>query len=207
MNIIRKPFKYTFVRATFWIIFANLAVFFVCNAIPDLKTILSLNVINCIGCKMWWQPFTYMFVHAGFQHILFNMLGLLFFGLGVERAIGSKEFLLMYFVCGVLSGLFSLAVYFFTGQHYVFLLGASGAVYAMLLAYAVTFPRSVILVWWIIPVPAPILVIIYALIEFFSQFGGGNVAHSTHLAGFGFAYLYFMIRMGINPWHIWFGRR
>lgn len=138
------------------------------------------------------------------------MLGLLVFGLQLEKAIGSKEFLLFYILCGALSGLFSFVVYTFTGQFKVRLLGASGAIYAVLFAYAVFFPRSIIMIWGIIPVPAPILILIYAIIEFVSNFyGTSNVSHLTHLFGFLAAWLYFVIRMGIHPVKIWkdtFGR-
>ena len=154
---------------------------------------------------MFWQFFTYMFMHGSFSHIFFNMLGLLMFGITLERAIGSKEFLLFYFFCGLLSGVCSYVVYLFSGQIYAFLLGASGALYAVLFAYAVFFPRSIIYIWGIIPVPAPILVLLYALIEIFDQIFGyrQGVAHLTHLFGFLAAYLYFVIRMGIHPIKIW----
>lgn len=84
-------------------------------------------------------------------------------------------------------------------------MGASGAIYAMLLAYAVIFPRSRIFIWGILPVPAPVLVIAYAVIELGSQIIGvsSNVAHMTHLAGFAFSWLYFVVRMGINPYKVW----
>lgn len=154
---------------------------------------------------MYWQFLTYMFLHSNLSHIVCNMLGLLFFGLALEKAIGSKEFVLFYFVCGALSGFFSFLVYRFTGQYRVFLLGASGAIYSVLFAYAVFFPRSVIFIWGIIPVPAPVMVLIYAIIELGSQFLGsrGNVAHMTHLFGFLAAWLYFVIRMGIHPLKVW----
>lgn len=84
------------------------------------------------------------------------------------------------------------------------LIGASGAIYGILFAYAVIFPRSRIFIYGLIPVPAPILVLIYAIIEFFSQFFSSlNVAHQAHLAGFGFAFLYILIRMGVNPIKVW----
>ena len=154
---------------------------------------------------MYWQFISYMFMHGSFQHVFFNMLALLVFGFRLEKAIGSREFLLFYLLCGALSGFFSFLVYKYTGQMSVRLLGASGAVYAILFAYAVFFPRSVFFIWGIIPVPAPILVLIYALIELGSQFfgRGTNVAHMTHLFGFFAAWLYFVIRMGIHPVKIW----
>ncbi len=153
---------------------------------------------------MLWQFVTYMFVHANIRHLLLNMLGLFFFGLGVERAIGSKEFLLFYFTTGILSAVLSFILYYFSGNYRVLLLGASGAVYAVLFAYAVCYPRSIIYLWWVIPVPAPIMVFIFALIEVVNGFfSSSNVAHFTHLFGFLVALLYFLIRMGVNPLKIW----
>lgn len=207
MNIIRKPFKYTNKNATLWLIAANLLVFFYFNFFNIFRlneNAFALNVAGFVCSKMFWQPVTYMFIHAGWSHVFFNMLGLLFFGIAVEKAIGTKEFLMVYFVIGIFSGLFSVLFYFLAEQPYVSLVGASGAIYGILFAYAVIFPRSVIYIWGLIPVPAPILVFVYALIEFFSQFfSGSHVAHYTHLAGFGFAFLYFIVRMGINPLKIW----
>ena len=83
-------------------------------------------------------------------------------------------------------------------------MGASGAIYAVLFAYAVCFPRSKLYVWGILPVPAPILVLVYAIIEIVEQFiSSSNIAHMTHLFGFAAAWLYFLIRMGIHPIKIW----
>lgn len=205
----RRPFKYQFTRNTLTIIFINIIVFAICYFMPEVgKRILfygSLNPINFEHNHMYWQIFTYMFIHQNISHIFFNMIGLLVFGLSLERTIGSKEFTLFYLVTGVLSALFSWLVYKFTGQYRVFLLGASGAIYAVLFAYAVFFPRSIIYIWGIIPVPAPIMVLIYTIIELGSEFFGarGNVAHLTHLFGFFAAWLYFVIRMGIHPVKIW----
>lgn len=207
MNFLRKPFKYTNGKATLWLIAANLLVFFYFNFFNIFnlnERAFALNVAGLVFSKMFWQPVTYMFMHSGWNHIFFNMLGLLFFGAMVERALGTKEFLLMYFSVGILSGLFSVLFYYLTGNYYVSLVGASGAIYGILFAYAVIFPKSVIFIWGIIPVPSPLLVVLYALIEFFSQFFSySNVAHYTHLAGFGFAFLYFVVRMGINPFKVW----
>lgn len=204
MNLIRKPFRYSFFNATFVIIAANIVVFLAVNMFPGLYPRLGLSVINCVGRGFWWQPVTYMFVHSGFTHILLNMFGIFMFGLQVERAIGSKEFLLFYFLCGILDGVISLALYFFSGYYYVNLVGASGALYSILLIFAVLFPKSIIGVYGIIPVPAPLLVLGYAVIELGSHFrGGSNVAHLTHLTGFAIAWLYLIVRMGLHPIKIW----
>jgi membrane associated rhomboid family serine protease len=148
----------------------------------------------------FWQLITYMFVHANFSHILFNMLGLFFFGVQVERRMGSSEFLLFYLLTGFMAGLFSLLVFYLTGS-VIILLGASGAVFAVLLAFATFFPDANIYIFGLIPVRAPLLVTGYAVIELVSQFLSvrSGVAHLTHLAGFGFAFLYFLIRFEINP--------
>jgi len=204
MNIIRKPFRYTYFNATFVIIGINIAMFLLTMIMPRLQIILGLSVVGTIGYHWWWQVVTYMFIHGGYSHIIFNMLGLFFFGVMVEKALGSKEFLLLYFLCGTLDGLVSLAVYYFTGQYTAFLIGASGALYSVLLVYAVIYPRSVISIWGIIPVPAPILVIAYAVIELFSQFFvSDNIAHLTHLTGFAIAWIYLFVRMGLHPVKIW----
>ena len=148
-----------------------------------------------------WQFITYMFTHGGFSHILFNMLGLFFFGMQVERRIGSHEFLLFYLLTGVLAGILSFIIYYLTGSYNVILLGASGSIFAVLFAFAVYFPNAKIYIMGIFPVKAPMLVIAYTVLELFSQITSSRtgVAHLTHLAGFGFAYMYFIIRLGINP--------
>lgn len=147
-----------------------------------------------------WQLFTYMFVHGSFNHLLFNMLSLFIFGSMVEKRIGSKEFLLFYLLTGLFGGIASFVSYYLAGTN-VILVGASGAIYGVMLMFAVFYPYSVIFVFGFIPVRAPILVILYAIIELSSHvFGrGGNVAHLTHLSGLVFGYLYCRIRMRINP--------
>jgi membrane associated rhomboid family serine protease len=157
-----------------------------------------------------WTFVTYMFVHdpSGFGHILFNMFGLFIFGMHVERQIGSLEFLLYYFVTGALAGVLSFGVYYFTGNYYVALMGASGALFAVELAYAVLFPDSIIYIWGILPLRAPVMVLGYTALELFFQLTGGrgNVAHLTHLAGFAFGWFYFVIRFGVSPWRRLLGR-
>lgn len=206
--ILRRPFPYVYRRYALLLILINFIIFGLGYFSKDLdsfvKAVCSMSPKNILKYKAYWQFITYMFVHNDIRHIVFNMLALLVFGLGVEKAVGSREFLLFYLVCGTLSGFFSFLVYLYFGKN-VYLLGASGAIYAVLFAYAVTYPRSVILIWGLIPVPAPVLVLIYALIEMGSQFfgNGSNVAHMTHLFGFLAAWLYFVLRMGIHPVRIW----
>lgn len=205
MKFLHKPFRYTFKNATLFLVIINAVVFFVTNMFPRLSIFLGLSVAGCIGYGFLWQPLTYMFVHGGWMHLICNMIGLYCFGIMVEKAVGTKEFILMYFLCGIFDGLISMLIYYFTGQYGTLLVGASGAIYSILLFFSVFFPRSILRIWGIIPVPAPLLIVVYAIIEIGSQFTGarGNVAHLTHLTGFVLAWIYLVVRMGINPVKVW----
>jgi membrane associated rhomboid family serine protease len=150
-----------------------------------------------------WQFLTYMFVHdpRRWSHILFNMLGLFIFGIQVERRMGSREFILYYLFTGGMAGLLSFVVYFFSGTNAV-LLGASGAVFAVELAFAAFYPDAMIYIWGIIPLRAPVMVLGYTVLELFFSLTGmqRGVAHLTHLFGFAAGWVYFLVRFGINPW-------
>ena len=186
MSLLDRRFRYSFNHVTLILILINFVVFYLSRFSRDMTTTFALNPILCFHKKMWWQVFTYMFMHGSWKHLLFNMLGLLFFGISVERGLGSKEFLLFYLLTGTLSGLMSLAVYLATGNYGVFLVGASGAVYGVLLAFAVLYPRARIFVFYILPLPAPLVVIGFAAIELFNEVFGlyNGIAHATHLFGF-----------------------
>jgi membrane associated rhomboid family serine protease len=200
-SIISRRFRdNTYRNYTLRLIIINLLVFFVTDLVSS-RAVLYLAMIPSLVLRGWvWQFVTYMFVHGNLTHLLFNMLSLFIFGSMVEKRIGSKEFLLFYLLTGFFSGIASFVSYYLSGTNAI-LVGASGAIYGVLLMFAVFFPYSVIFVFGILPVRAPILVIIYAGIELYSQvFGrGGNIAHLTHLSGLIFAYLYCRIRMKINP--------
>lgn len=204
-SLLRRPFRYSFFNATFILIAINICLFIFTELFPQLYYYLSLNVLYVTQGHCYWQFFTYMFVHSSITHILFNMIGLFFFGVTTERALGSKEFLLLYLLSGVVCGIVSFFIYWISGAYFTLLLGASGAIYAILLAYAVIFPRAQIFLFGILPIPAPILIAIYAAIEIVSQLFNlqQNVANLTHLTGFAFAWVYFLVRMGINPWKEW----
>ncbi|GMO33632.1 MAG: rhomboid family intramembrane serine protease [Termitinemataceae bacterium] len=207
MNILRKPFKYSFFNAALFLIGINVAVFFLQN-ISSITGYLAMNPLLVLNGWVW-QFVTYMFAHQGMSHLLFNMLALFVFGFELERYLGSKEFLLYYLLTGTLAGIFSFVVYVLTGAFYVHLLGASGAIFAIQLAYACIFPDSVLRIWGIIPMRAPVLVLVFTALEiFYSVFGIQNgVAHLTHLAGVGFGALYFVVRWRANPIKLMLGKR
>jgi membrane associated rhomboid family serine protease len=204
MNIIRQPFRYQNNGAVYWLIGINILVFMAMYFLGLRRLAYYLSMIPGLVLRGWvWTFVTYMFVHGGFSHILFNMLALFIFGIQVERYMGSREFLLFYFLTGTLAGVFSFVVSYLTGAYGVILMGASGAIFAVELAYAVFYPDSIIYLWGILPLRAPVMVLGFTALELASSVFGLNrgVAHLTHLAGFGFAWLYFLIRLGMNPWN------
>jgi membrane associated rhomboid family serine protease len=141
-----------------------------------------------------WQPLTYMFLHStgGFGHILFNMLALWMIGTELERTWGTRFFTKYYLITGVGAGLTSLLLAAFSDTfYYSVTVGASGAIYGLLLAYAMYFPHRM-LILFIFPVPARIAVIILGAIAFLSSMNGtgGGIAHTAHLGGLVVGYLY-----------------
>jgi len=205
MSKIRQPFRYENNGTVYWLIGINVLIFVAMRYFGFRSWIYYLSMIpGLVVQRGWiWTFVTYMFVHdiSGFTHILFNMLALFIFGTHVERQMGSREFLLFYFVTGALAGVFSFVVYYLTGSYRVILMGASGAIFAVELAYAIFFPSSIIYLWGILPLRAPVMVLGFTALELASSIFSLNqsVAHLTHLAGFGFGWLYFVIRFGINP--------
>ena len=138
---------------------------------------------------MIWQFVTYMFLHGGLFHILFNMLMLFMFGNEMERYWGSRRFLTYYMITGIGAGICSWIVGM--GSE-IPIIGASGAIYGLLLAYGLTFPNRIILLGLLIPVKAKWLVIILGAIAFVSSIEGANtgVAHIAHLGGMLVGYLF-----------------
>jgi membrane associated rhomboid family serine protease len=209
MNSIRKPFRYRYDNTVLFLIGINILVYIMQQINPGLTSYLALNPVNIVRHGFYWQFVTYMFAHGGLSHILFNMLALFLFGSQVERRMGSKEFLAYYFSTGILAGLLSFVIYRATGSYGVFLMGASGAIFAVQLAYATLFPDSVIYLWGILPLKAPVMVLGFTALELFSSLTGfrSGVAHLTHLGGFALGWIYFLVRFGANPWIYLIGKR
>ena len=140
-----------------------------------------------------WTIITYMFLHAGFSHILFNMLGLFFFGPRVEARLGSSRFVQLYFISGISGALLSIA---FAPNSAI--IGASAAVFGVMLAFAMFWPRDQILIWGIIPVEARWLVVITTVLALYSGLGGsrGGVADFAHLGGYLGAWIFLRL---VNP--------
>ena len=177
---------------------------------PVVKNLIIINVLVYMAtallpvgneiirfCALWFgaSPFgefhsyqfvTYMFLHASVEHIFFNMFALWMFGRTLEYELGSKRFLIYYMVCGVGAALIQLATAYLTGEMPIQLVGASGAVMGLLLAFGVMHPNAVIMLL-IPPIPmkAKWFVVIYGVIELFLGWTGFgcNVAHFAHVGG------------------------
>lgn len=138
---------------------------------------------------MLWQFVTYMFLHGGIFHIFFNMLTLYMFGNDLERRWGTRRFLNYYFITGVGAGVCSWLV---AVNSNVSVIGASGAIYGLLLAYGLAYPNRIVYLNFLLPVKVKWLVLIMGAIAFVSTVGGGEpgVANIAHLGGMAVGYLY-----------------
>lgn len=132
-----------------------------------------------------WQLVTYMFMHASFDHLFFNMFALWMFGYVLENFWGGKRFLLYYLVCGIGAGLLNLLI-----PGWSITVGASGAVYGILLAFGMMFPNERIYLYFLLPIKAKWFVIGYAAIELLEGlFRMDGIAHFAHLGGMLFGLL------------------
>ena len=167
------------------LLFANIGVFFLQNTVRWV-TSAFIFVPNDI-LRTPWTIITYMFLHAGMMHLVFNMMGLFFFGPRVEERLGSRRFVNLYFLSGISGALVS-----FVTSPGAAVLGASAAVFGVMLAFAWFWPDMPIHIWGIIPIPARMLVIITTVLSLWSGLGGvrSNVAHFAHLGGYAGAFLY-----------------
>ncbi len=178
---------------------ANVALFLaeglLSNSVP-LQGWLGLNPASVVRSFWIWQLVTYMFMHGGLFHILFNMLALWMFGAELERIWGTRYFLKFYFACGVGAGvptvLFSLLPFAAANSLWgSVVVGASGAILGLLLAYVMYFPDRQILMFMVFPMAVKYAVILIGAIALYSSFAdtGGGVANITHLGGLVVGYL------------------
>jgi membrane associated rhomboid family serine protease len=204
----------------------------------DLTDILGLHFFKATDFRVY-QLITYMFMHANFGHLFFNMFALWMFGNTLENIWGSQRFLLFYMVCGIGAGLCQELVQYIqystvladyatvnTGGQIIPMssylnmmntVGASGAIYGLLLAFGMMFPNSMIYLYFLFPIKAKWFVIGYAVIELVSGLSGGsNVAHFAHLGGmlFGLLLILYWKKNGLSgpnfdlkKWKGWFWSR
>jgi membrane associated rhomboid family serine protease len=180
-----------------WLLISNVAVylvyFFLADRLPWLFFPLQL-IPHMVVFGAVWQLFTWLFLHDphGVLHILFNMLALWMFGTPVEQTWGTRRFLQYYFLCGVGSGICVVLVNLLIGNWDQPTIGASGAIFGLLLAFGMLFPEQEILFMFLFPMKAKYAVMIYGAIAFLGTLSpGGTVSHLAHLGGmiFGFVYI------------------
>ena len=152
---------------------------------------------------MIWQPVTYLFFHGGIWHVLINMFVLWMFGSELERLWGKLRFLKYYFITGIGSGMITALLNLSSITPVV---GASGAVFGVLMAYGITYPNRTIYLYGIIPIRSMLFVIAVGFIAFVSSFDGtSRISHITHLSGMIIGYLILKRRWQFND--IWFSIR
>ncbi len=170
-----------------WLIGINVGVFLLQNFNPMVTEVFGL-VPEQVWPGRLYTLITYAFLHGGVGHIFFNMLTLYFFGGDLDLFLGRRRFLILYFGSALAGGI--AAVLFLRGP--VVVIGASGALFGLLAAYAVYFPHTEVLLWFLLPLKMWVLVSLWIGISlFYSVFGsGGGIAYLAHLGGavFGLAY-------------------
>lgn len=202
---VRKP-----VSIVFLLIVVNVLLFllnaFLFPETDRLTEVLCMNGSTLASPSQWYRLLTYGFVHSPkvLMHIVGNMIALGFFGRAIERKYGSREFLFFY-LTAVLCGGLLWGILNYNTQDPTSMLGASGAITAVLILFAINFPKVTILLNFFIPVPAWLLGIGYIIYDLYGASSGtSNVAHEVHLAGAGFAVLYYLAKFRLERFYAWF---
>jgi membrane associated rhomboid family serine protease len=167
------------------LLIANVVMFIATRAAPSLYY--GLALVPMAAVVRPWTVVTYMFLHADLTHIFFNMIGLFFFGPRLEMWLGGKDFLKLYFLSGIGGAAFT---FLFQPQFPV--VGASGAVYGVLLAFAMIWPRERIYIWGVLPIQAWLLAALLVGGSLWAGLTGSQsgIAHFAHLGGLGFGFAY-----------------
>lgn len=188
-----------------WLLIANSILFVVYflaagSSIGAFLNLFALVPRSVIGSLAVWQLVTYLFLHSpfGFGHILVNMLTLWMFGTPLESVWGTRRFLRFYFFCGVGAGICVVVANAVAGTMGTRTIGASGAIYGLLLAFGMMFPRAVIYFFGLFPIEARWYVLIMGVVVFLSALGdsGGGVSHFAHLGGMLFGYVWLRFGLG-----------
>jgi len=183
-----------------WLLIANIAIFilayiFKASRLDSLFSDFRLVPAQVVQTFAVWQLVTYMFLHSGIGHILWNMLALWMFGVELEKLWGTKRFLKFYFICGICAGLTVVISAYVFGDTETATVGSSGAILGILMAYGITFAEQTILFGFIFPMKAKYFVMIVGAIVFLQSYSAtigkqrGSVAVMAHLGGLITGYL------------------
>src|SRR6266403_733496 len=180
-----------------WLLISNTAIFVLCFLFPSRSVFewFALSPEMVLKHFAVWQLVTYMFLHGGIEHILFNMLALWMFGMTLEQDWGTRRFLKYYFLCGIGAGLCDVAINGIMGNWGTHTIGASGAIYGLLLAFGVLYPNQTVLFFFIFPMKAKYMVMIVGAIAFLGALNvNSGVSNFAHLGGMAFGYAYLRMR-------------
>lgn len=201
------------------IIGINVFAFLIINKlIPNLFYIFSLNIGTAadfldkqnklieftVNQNAYWQILTSMFLHGNLMHLIFNMYGLLIFGKPLEEKLGKIKFLSFYLTVGILANIASVIFINLTPNDPVSLVGASGAIMGVLLAFGVYYPETTLLLFFVIPIKVNWAILLYAALELYFEISNrlressSIIAHFTHLFGLLFGFLYLLLFFRIN---------
>lgn len=172
------------------LIIANVALYVMSWLVAgQFNQLFGLVPVKVLSERWVWQPFTYMFLHGSLLHLLFNLLAIWMFGMPLEAQWGPREFLKFYLVCGVGAALFNVAL---APSSPVPVIGASGAVYGLLVAFAMAFPDAVVYLYAFFPIKAKHMAVLFGLMEFFASAANTSpgVARFAHLGGLLVGYVY-----------------
>lgn len=156
---------------------------------PNFYDMFGLVPVHVLRDRWVWQPFSYLFVHGGLMHLLFNLFALWMFGLPVESQWGDWEFVKFFFICGLGAAAAQMAL---DPHSMTPIIGCSGPVYGLLVAFAMLYPDAVVYLYFFIPIKASHMAILFGLIEFFAGTAGATpgVARFAHLGGMVTGYVY-----------------
>jgi len=168
---------------------ANVVGFLAGLIVPDLHNLFGLVPQQALFQRWIWQPFTYLFLHGNIWHLVFNLFALWMFGMPVESQWGERDFLKYYFLCGLGAAAAHLAM---APHSSIPVIGASGSVYGLLVAFAMLYPDAVVYLYFLIPIKAAHMALLFGAIEFFAGATGSTpgVARFAHLGGMLTGYLY-----------------
>ncbi len=175
--------------------------------ISGMQFELFYSNFGLVPTKVWssfmiWQPFTYLFLHGGIIHLLFNMFVLWMFGKDLENDWGFIPFIKYYFACGVGA---AVVTSIFGWGSFTPVIGASGAIYGLLLAYGLMYPNRLVYLYGILPIKVKFMVIGLGVIAFFASMTSTNttVSHITHISGMVIGFIYLQSRINYKRLKLW----
>jgi membrane associated rhomboid family serine protease len=197
-------FYWSFPTGVKWLVISNVAIYLIyffgsMAASEPIFRSFALVPWDVVHRFALWQLVTYMFLHSlqSIWHILFNMLTLWMFGAPIEDTWGTKRFLQYYFACGIGSGICVVAANMLFGNPLQMVIGASGAIYGLLLAYGMLFPNQTVLMSFLFPIKAKYMVMIFGVIAFLSSFNTGSpVSNLAHLGGMLVGFIFIRTQFG-----------